>query len=425
MNKLILYFAAVSSMLMSCSTEIFDETEEIESGTHFLKVSTVSPDDEVLYPVHVYAYDASGDEVSTLDINSASDDLSMELSTGTYTIAAVSGSTDFSKGYASEPLMLAKGNVTITTKDETVGLTMQYAVAKLSIALENVPENIKNVEVAVNSINTKISPLGECSNDKEVKLQCRQADEEGLWKTDTVYVLPSVGESLTVTINFAKTDGSFIPYTYTYNNSLLAGVPYYFKGSYNSGIVNAKVTLTLEGAKWNEAVNTDFAFGEGVGENDDNIPASSDILVIHVKKMPEPCSVWNGHVVATVDDDGNALLFSLKEWGPINYINDVYSEIVGYKEDEVTGWNVPTEGQTQILCDLYKQSGVYGNVALDNLLNSLSASKLHYEKTADVEGYLFQDETREYNFNLGNTRMKEAKNHYLRLVKPVKFIKNN
>ena len=111
--------------------------------------------------------------------------------------------------------------------------------------------------------------------------------------------------------------------------------------------------------------------------------------------------------------------------GPINYINDVYSEIVGYKEDEVTGWNVPTEGQTQILCDLYKQSGVYGNVALDNLLNSLSASKLHYEKTADVEGYLFQDETREYNFNLGNIRMKEAKNHYLRLVKPVKFIKNN
>lgn len=419
MNKLILYFAAVSSMLMSCSTEIFDETEEIESGTHFLKVSTVSPDDEVLYPVHVYAYDANKEEVSTLDINSASDDLSMELSTGTYTIAAVSGSTDFSKGYASEPLMLAKGNVTITTKDETVGLTMQYAVAKLSIALENVPENIKNVEVAVNSINTKISPLGECSNDKEVKLQCRQADEEGLWKTDTVYVLPSVGESLTVTINFAKTDGSFIPYTYTYNNSLLAGVPYYFKGSYNSGIVNAKVTLTLEGAKWNEAVNTDFAFGEGVGENDDNIPASSDILVIHVNKMPAPCSVWNGHVVATVDDDGNALLLSLKEWEDVSVNDDDATEsseiAAGYVENALGDWKVPTMDELREV-----RYSVGPNITnLNKAILGLNGKEL--EAYDEVKVYVCSNGQ----MNWASGLQKFAEKYYLRLVKPVKFIKNN
>lgn len=422
MNKLILYFAAVSSMLMSCSTEIFDETEEIESGTHFLKVSTVSPDDEVLYPVHVYAYDANKDEVSTLDINSASDDLSMELSTGTYTIAAVSGSTDFSKGYASEPLMLAKGNVMITTKDETVGLTMQYAVAKLSIALENVPENIKNVEVAVNSINTKISPLGECSNDKEVKLQCRQADEEGLWKTDTVYVLPSVGESLTVTINFVKTDGSFIPYTYTYNNSLLAGVPYYFKGSYNSGIVNAKVTLTLEGAKWNEAVNTDFAFGEGVGENDDNIPASSDILVIHVNKMPEPCSVWNEHLLILLDKEtGEGLLYSKEEWSDVSSADEGASNVLQavniasfYKEDDVENWSIPTKEQADAIVT------IAGNTP------SSLCSLLGYKNIFPENRYLC-DGAHSY-FNLYSKKIDltyKSDTYYLRLVKPVKFIKNN
>lgn len=414
MNKLILYFAAVTSCsLVSCSTEIFDETEEIESGTHFLKVSTVSPDDEVLYPVHVYAYDASGDEVSALDINSASDDLSMELSTGTYTIAAVSGSTDFSKGYASEPLMLAKGNVTITTKDETVGLTMQYAVAKLSIALENVPENIKNVEVAVNSINTKISPLGECSNDKEVKLQCRQADEEGLWKTDTVYVLPSVGESLTVTINFAKTDGSFIPYTYTYNNSLLAGVPYYFKGSYNSGIVNAKVTLTLEGAKWNEAVNTDFSFGEGVNNNNNN-QSSSDAAVFYVDEMPAPCSVWNGHVVATVDDDGNALLLSLNEWENVSSAdeeadNPTQASVIatGYEEGNIKGWEIPTEEQAAIFIE-----------SREELIGALGLKKLENKQRLCSNALKW--------YNLYSRRVQETtKNnkYYLRLVKPVKFVK--
>lgn len=424
MNKLILYFAAVSSMLVSCSTEIFDETEEIESGTHFLKVSTVSPDDEVLYPVHVYAYDANKEEVSTLDINSASDDLSMELSTGTYTIAAVSGSTDFSKGYNTVPLMLAKSNVTITTKDVDAKLAMKYAVAGLSFAFDNVPENVTSVEVSINSVYTRVSTLGVCSNEQEKKLGCTKDDVTGGWKTDTVYVLPTEGETLTFTINFGFSDGTYKPHTYTYKGTLLAGTPYYFTGSYDSGEVNAKVSLTLSAAKWNEAVVENFSFGEGVNNNNNN-QSSSDAAVFNVDEMPAPCSVWDGHVVATVDDDGNALLLSLNEWGPINYINDVYSEIVGYKEDEVTGWNVPTEGQTQILCDLYKQSGVYGNAALDNLLNSLSASQLHYVKTADVEGYLFQDETREYNFNLGNIRMKKAQNHYLRLVKPVKFIKNN
>ncbi|MBQ8058860.1 MAG: hypothetical protein IJ199_03440 [Prevotella sp.] len=425
MNKLILYFAAVSSMLVSCSTEIFDETEEIESGTHFLKVSTVSPDDEVLYPVHVYAYDASGDEVSTLDINSASDDLSMELSTGTYTIAAVSGSTDFSKGYNTVPLMLAKSNVTITTKDVDATLAMNYAVARLSVALSDVPEGIQDVTVTVSSLYNKVTPLNDLSESKPVTLSCVYDDESGLWKTDTVYVLPSDGNvTFTIEIKDEKNSSKKYSYEYEYKAKLLAATPYYFKGSYDSGEVNAKVTLTLAAAKWNEAVVENFSFGEGVNNNNNN-QSSSDAAVFNVDEMPAPCSVWDGHVVATVDDDGNALLFSLKEWGPINYINDVYSEIVEYKEDEVTGWNVPTEGQTQILCDLYKQSGVYGNVALDNLLNSLSASKLHYEKTADVDGYLFQDETREYNFNLGNIRTKKAQNHYLRLVKPVKFIKNN
>lgn len=415
MNKLILYFAAVSSMLVSCSTAIFDEEEEIESGTHFLKVSTVSPDDEVLYPVHVYAYDANKEEVSTLDINSASDDLSMELSTGTYTIAAVSGSTDFSKGYNTAPLMLAKSNVTITTKDVDAKLAMNYAVAGLSFAFDNVPENVTSVEVSINSVYTRVSTLGVCSNEQEKKLGCTKDDVTGVWKTDTVYVLPTEGETLTFTIAFGFSDGTYKPHTYTYKGTLLAGTPYYFTGSYDSGEVNAKVTLTLSAAEWNEAVVENFSFGEGVNNNNNN-QSSSDAAVFYVDEMPAPCSVWNGHVVATVDDDGNALLLSLNEWENVSSAdeeadNPTQASVIatGYEEGNIKGWEIPTEEQAAIFIE--SRVELIGALGLKNLENKqhLCSNALKW-------------------YNLYSRKVQETtKNnkYYLRLVKPVKFIKNN
>lgn len=421
MNKLILYFAALTSCsLMSCSTEIFDETEEIESGTHFLKVSTVSPDDEVLYPVHVYAYDANKEEVSTLDINSASDDLSMELSTGTYTIAAVSGSTDFSKGYSSAPLMLAKSNVTITTKDVDATLAMNYAVARLSVALSDVPEGIQDVTVTVSSLYNKVTPLNVLSESKPVTLSCVYDDESGLWKTDTVYVLPSDGNvTFTIEIKDEKNSSKKYSYEYEYKAKLLAATPYYFKGSYDSGEVNAKVTLTLAAAEWKEAVVENFSFGEGVNNNNSSLDAGT----IAVNEIPAPCSVWDGHVVATVDDDGNALLFSLKEWGGLTSINDVKDEITGYTEGGMSGWCVPSEEQVWLILSLFKSEG-YDLPSFSQKLVDAGGDKL---KLVDVdkEYYFCLDEGREYSFMRKNVRYITNIPHYLRLVKPVKFIKNN
>ena len=417
MNKLILYFAAVSSMLMSCSTEIFDETEEIESGTHFLKVSTVSPDDEVLYPVHVYAYDASGDEVSTLDINSASDDLSMELSTGTYTIAAVSGSTDFSKGYASEPLMLAKGNVTITTKDVDAPLAMNYAVARLSVALSDVPEGIQDVAVTVSSLYNKVTPLNDLSESKPVTLSCVYDDESGLWKTDTVYVLPSDG-NVTFTIEIKDEKESFKKYSYEYKAKLLAATPYYFKGSYDSGEVNAKVTLTLSAAEWNEAVVENFSFGEGVNNNNNN-QSSSDATDFYVDEMPAPCSVWDGHVVATVDDDGNALLLSLNEWEDVSVNDDDATEsseiAAGYVENALGGWKVPTMDELREV----KYSVAPNITNLNNAILGLNGKELAAYN--EVKVYVCSNGQ----MNWASGLQKFAEKYYLRLVKPVKFIKNN
>jgi len=421
-NKLILYFAVVSSMLMSCSTEIFDETEEIESGTHFLKVSTVSPDDEVLYPVHVYAYDASGEEVSTLDINSASDDLSMELSTGTYTIAAVSGSTDFSKGYNTVPLMLAKSNVTITTKDFDAKLAMNYAVARLSVALSDVPEGIQDVAVTVSSLYNKVTPLNDLSESKPVTLSCVYDDESGLWKTDTVYVLPSDGNvTFTIEIKDEKNSSKKYSYEYEYKAKLLAATPYYFKGSYDSGEVNAKVTLTLAAAEWNEAVVENFSFGEGVNNNNNN-QSSSDAKVFYVDEMPAPCSVWNGHLLISLDEEtGEGLLYSKEEWSDVSSAEEGASNVLqavniasSYKEDDVENWSIPTKEQADAIVT------IAGNTP------SSLCSLLGYKNIFPEKRYLC-DGAHSY-FNLYSKKIDltyKSDTYFLRLVKPVKFIKNN
>lgn len=417
MKKLIIFVAAFCVMLTGCSTAIFEEGEEATSDTHYLKVKTASSTDDVIYPLQVYAYDANGKEVKNQEITSESDELSMELTTGTYTIAAVSGSTDFSQGYQLQPLMLAKGDVTITTKDVNINLAMKYAVAQLSIEIDKVPEEVKSVEVSLNSICTKVSSLGEPSNDKEVKLSCEVDEQDGLWKTGTVYVLPSVGEALNITISFVYSDGTYKPHTYTYNGSLAAGTPYHFKGSYDSGIVNAKVTFTLEGAQWADAVNNEFAFGEGVNENG-NIPASSDASVFYVDEMPTACSVWTDkegekHVVATIDEDGNALLLSKEEWENVSSAdegaaspNQAFTLASDYSEGTIVGWNMPTEEQAEIFIDIRFQ-----------LIEALGLKNLESKQ------HLCSDALKCY--NLSSRRILETtinNKYYLRLVKPVQFI---
>ena len=132
--------------------------------------------------------------------------------------------------------------------------------------------------------------------------------------------------------------------------------------------------------------------------------------------MPAPCSVWNGHVVATVDDDGNALLLSLNEWENVSSAdeeadNPMQASVIatGYEEGNIKGWEIPTEEQAAIFIE--SRVELIGALGLKDLENKqhLCSNALKW-------------------YNLYSRRVQETtKNnkYYLRLVKPVKFIKNN
>ena len=194
---------------------------------------------------------------------------------------------------------------------------------------------------------------------------------------------------------------------------MLAATPYYFKGSYDSGEVNAKVTLTLAAGEWGEAVVESFSFGEGVNNNTNS---SLDAGTIAVNEIPAPCSVWDGHVVATVDAEGNALLLSLNEWENVSSAdeeadNPTQASVIatGYEEGNIKGWEIPTEEQAAIFIE--SRVELIGALGLKDL-----ESKQHLCSNA-LKWY-----------NLYSRKVQETtKNnkYYLRLVKPVKFVKTN
>lgn len=407
----ILTLTTFAAMLAGCSTSIFDIEED---GTkHMLSLHTSAEQGELIYPFKIYAY--SGEELAgELNVASPTDEIAMSLPTGSYDIYAVSGDMNFSNGgYATEPLLTGKSSVTLGKNDETVALTLRYAVARLNIALTEVPEGITDVKVNVGPLHSSIDTKGTLSGNTKITLQCNKKDD--MWLSDTVYVLPSVSDNVTLEISHGNGNNDVkTSYTYSYPHPILAGSPYNFKGSYTSGVSLAKLSLVVDTEGWGEDVDCPFDFGEGAGK-ENVIP--SDISAFSVDELPTACSAWNGHVVATIDEDGNALLLSLKEW-EVESISEAES-LTNYVENgdiNITGWVIPTNIQAEELSKTYLAAKC---IPLNNLIKTFTDSN---EIITD-EGHYYICADGKYTYRTQIVSSQNINNYHLRLVKPVKFIK--
>ena len=416
--KQLLTFAMLVMMTASCSTEIFDTDETIDM--HLLKLNTNVADNVALvYPIDIYTFDAQGTEQVHLSVNSLDEPVEFTLPTGSYTIMAVSGSMDFSKGYSTEPLIIGKTTCLLDKSGATANLTMKYAVARLSVTLADVSADASDVKVRVDSLYGSIDINGNLGQGRNVELSCKK--KNSYWVTDTVYVLPSLADKVSLTIIHSTDKTTSKNYSYVYPNAIKAGYPYNFHGSYMSGVNYAKLSFSLDFEDWGEEVNHDFAFGDGADKKEEITP--SDASVFYVDELPEACSVWNGHVVTTIDEEGNALLLSLKELGPFANVESVSSEITSYTEGTLTGWNVPSEEQAWSICNLFNNSGGYSIEKFNEMVASVDGGTSLKIENDDKYAYLCSDETREYSLITKKVRnYKENLSHYLRLVKPIKFI---
>lgn len=406
-----IYSVLAITALTACSHDVFDESQYM---AHVVRLNAVSLDGELEYPITLYAYGQSGMMEKQTTLESAADDASFELLSGEHTVAAVSGSMDFTKGYTDSPLMIGKQVVEMGKEDQTVALVLKYAVAQVDFTLTDVPENVENVSVTLKPLYGNVSPLAEYSGTATVELSCNKYDD-GTWRTDTVYVLPTAGESTEITISHINSsDGgekNVKVNTYVYPASLKASTPYHFKGSYQSGINFSKLSMTLSTEGWGDAEDVSFNFGPGAEEGD--VMLDGDI---YVTELPTACSVWDGHVVATIDEEGNALLFSLKEWSDITLEGDI-SFVATYTENSVAGWSIPTKEQASSLIELCRSSFSTLNTAIANAGGQKLQSKESRRYLCENLSMWYDLYSKRSDSSSSNTA------YYLRLVKAVRFIK--
>lgn len=417
--RYILTITMFAALLAGCSTNIIDIEED--GATHMLSLRTSTEKGEIKYPLNIYAY--SGDElVGETSVNSSSDNISLNLPTGVYDVYAVSGSRDFSNGgYITEPLMIGKNNVTLGKADAETTVTMKYAVARLNVALSDVPESITEVKVGVSSLRNSIANNGELGGNTTVTLQCHK--KEDIWLTDTVYVLPSVGDNVKLEISQGTNNSSgMTTFSYNYPYPIQAGCPYNFKGSYTSGVTMSKLSLVVDMEGWGDDIEPSFAFGEGAGKDGNVTPTSASVFYVDV--MPTPCSVWNGHVVATIDETtGEALLLSLEEWESVSS-NDEDAEdptqssriASEYVEGDLIGWMVPSVDNLKAIRTVF-----FPNVdKINDVLLQCEGKTLNIK---DKIYYITSDIINKYCFYNNQTSTITAR-YPLRLVKPVKFVLN-
>lgn len=413
--KKFLTLTIFAALFVSCSTEIFDIEED--GATHFLKLNTIAEKGNIEYPIDLYAY-SEDIEKEHITISSAEETPEFNLPAGTYTVYAVCGSTDFSKGYSTEPLMTGKTTVTLGKTDLTEPLTLKYAVARLIISLSDVPETATGVSVKIDSLYSSIDVKGELSAGRDITLQCQKKDD--LWATDTVYILPSNTSSVAISVNHQLDANTSKNFSYIYPAPILAGHPYNFKGSYTSGITMAKLSLAVDIEGWGEEKECSFAFGEGANKDDYVTP--SDASIFHVNELPTACSEWNGHVVATIDEEGNALLFSLEEWSDVSSAdegaeNPTQASTIasGYIEANISGWSIPTEEQALMMIELCRTN----LKALITSIKNVKGNELKENRLLCNDSFMY------YNLFTKKTGQTSSKDkYYLRLVKPVKFILN-
>lgn len=424
-NKLYLVVFTILS-LASCSSDNDALLAPINSNsTCNLTISAnASSDNNVIeYPVSIEVYNENGRVVAAATVTSASEDMSMELLSGKYTVVATSGDCDFSSGFTtSGPLMMGTKDINLSA-DMTEGITLEYQVASVQVVLSDIEDNVTDVSVTIGSQYSAISSKGELSGETRPIVNCSRIDD-GKWVTGTFYVLPGTGENTTMTIcqTSPKETKSF---SIILPAPLEAGKPYVFNGSYNNSYAKYSLNVTISANGWGEGLTSNFEFNDNdvntviptLPPNPDenpNTPSTGD-------KLTEG-TVWNGHVVALIEGN-TATLLSTKEW----VVNDVgalpMEELKAYSENDIAEWTIPTKEQGLKLADKYHAANSllkqFNTYLKENDIAVLNDGK----ETSTSIRYLCENGTLAYSYVNFNTTVSVSNSssysYRIRLVKTI------
>lgn len=435
---------ACMAVLASCNENSLviseDVSEEYDAVVHVQTRSSSSG--YIDYPLSLYAFDADGVLQDECTVESDVDACSLHLMEDVSChIVAVSAPDDYtvpqqaarssvigmkSDGVAtSSPLQMGFADIVPAAGNLTVQIQLEYQVASLEFSFSGMPESCSDVSVSVSSVSEGISMSGKYSGECSITVKCsRQGD---IWLSEPVYVFPSVSDRTVFTVSYSDEDGSHAC-SVTYLSSLSAGVPYLFSGSFADGYLD--VTGAVSFSQWGDTRVIDFSFGPDCSsEIADSEPVRKDDIY-EVNAMPTSCSVWNGHIVAMVEnvspESAVITLLSLRNWrGMTSALNektpDMASDVAyAYAENGIVGWEIPSEEDAKEIKKLYNESSLASAIqtaAADTIV-------LKNEK-GDNARYLSEQATRTFSFqSSGKTGAAGASNsdYYLRLIRKVNVV---
>lgn len=419
-------------LLCSCGSE--DDNGAVDTKDIYrVRVNAKALDSAVsdmVLPIRLAVYKSDRSLLKESLIEDYETPFQINLSSSDYVLSAVSGNCTFTDGFQRQPLMMGMSNITVSKTDVDANITLNYAVAKVNVILEDIPSDVIDVEICLANVYTRINDFMEMSDKADANVSCTQLTD-GKWTTGDFYVLPAAVSSTKLTIILKYQDSSTKSYSVSYPYSLTVGTPYVFSGSFKGEPSSYNVNCYLLSSEWAEEVQEYFTImdtdnGSSSDDKGDSnltdIDTSKEIAVITTDKMPTEGYVCGGFVVVCVDADGMGLLLSKKEWTKLSVRDlqeeNLCNEINAYSESGLNGWIVPSYDQAKAITDRWKTEQ---RVVLEQTLASVDAGKL---STSDR--YLCADGNYTYSYKITSQALissgSTVNDYRLRLVKPVRFV---
>ncbi len=364
--------AATLSATTSCEKEILTEIDDNSSAvtnttTSKLRVQARAADDKstVSYPVAVYVMNTQGTCIKKEMLSSASDNLSLTLSSGSYQIYAIGGVTSqyslptAEEASATSPitllseavhgdLMTASNQVTLSKGESNqLTLSMTRKVMLLQqLQITNVPTEVDAVEVSLYPLYQHLTLDGNYSTEKaEQTISLTQKSDGTTWtNNETYYLLPATGEA-TVKVSLT-TDGKKQSYSYACQQTLDANHQISIVGEY-TGTHDITLAGTITGAVWDTPTVINFTFGD-VSSSTTNDPTFTETA-------PAANTIYNDCYVVKVDDDtdGEHVIVTLIHKKAIDIsgadrteadvLADINAALPDFDTNGISGWRLPTE----------------------------------------------------------------------------------
>lgn len=449
-------------LFTSCETYDFaDETLDEEKLTSVRILIRAASESDDIYPLRIYAFAQDGSLRTSQTIRSSEEKISLQLpqnvgtrvvvvaaDDATYHFSGSPSATDLitlkepqfpsgasffglsiAKDYAaSHPLQMAFADITPTTTSATLNLQMYYQMSAVQFSFTGLPFGCTSVCVTVASPYEAISLEGNFVSSQKSVIPLVHEAGSTRWTSGEVYIFPSSGSQTYFTI--AYDDGKNEQFAQvTYQEPMRAGVPYILNGTLHGGVFD--VTGSVAPPQWGTPESLTFTFSPDSVVTIGSRPVESG--VIEVDALPEPLSLWNGHLVVSVtplDDSSATLMFvSLSDFaGLTSSLNAdtpqmALDQAQNYREYEITSWHIPTVAEARQLREAYLSVPD----VFDELLLQVEGDAIVF---TDAKGenvrYLCEEATKTYSFKSGTAynSVKDAgasvKNYHLRLVTTVK-----